>query len=77
MFRNRLKGLMRLWKSLCTRSRRSSRERLLPLEDFQKKHIELILRHANGAIEGTNGAAAILDIKPSMLRSRMNKLGIR
>ncbi len=46
------------------------------LEDAERDHILLVLQQTNGRIRGTRGAAEILDINPSTLRSRMKKLGI-
>jgi transcriptional regulator with GAF, ATPase, and Fis domain len=34
------------------------------------------LEKTDGVIEGSNGAATILDLHPNTLRSRMKKLGI-
>jgi formate hydrogenlyase transcriptional activator len=48
-----------------------------PLETAEKRHIETILTKANWIIEGERGAAKILEMNPSTLRSRMQKLGIR
>lgn len=47
------------------------------LEDVERDHIVTILNSCEWRIEGTNGAAAILGINSSTLRSRMNKLGIK
>jgi len=47
------------------------------LEEVERQHILETLRHTNGVIEGPGGAARILDLNPSTLRSRMKKLGIR
>jgi len=47
------------------------------LEDTERKHIESVLISTNWLIEGPNGAAAILKMNPSTLRSRMRRLGIR
>ncbi|MBY0400058.1 sigma 54-interacting transcriptional regulator [Myxococcota bacterium] len=47
------------------------------LDDAQRHHILTVLLEADGLIEGATGAAARLGIKPSTLRSRMKKLGIR
>jgi PAS domain S-box-containing protein len=47
------------------------------LEDAERSHILAVLRQANGRIEGANGAAARLNLKPSTLRSRMKKLGLQ
>ena len=46
------------------------------LADSLKEYIQHILRETGGKIAGPNGAARILDINPSTLRSRMRKLGI-
>jgi len=47
------------------------------LEDVERAHILRVL-HANAwRIEGTRGAAITLGLKPSTLRSRMRKLGVR
>ncbi len=47
------------------------------LEDVERQHIETVLRKTNWMIEGERGAARILNMNPSTLRSRMQKLGIR
>jgi formate hydrogenlyase transcriptional activator len=47
------------------------------LEDVERQHIETILAQTNWMIEGERGAANILKMNPSTLRSRMQKLGIR
>lgn len=46
------------------------------LEECVRDHILDTLAHCKGRIEGTEGAAALLDIAPSTLRSRMKRLGI-
>lgn len=46
------------------------------LEDMEKAHILAVLKQTDGAIAGPNGAAIILGLPPSTLRSRMAKLGI-
>jgi formate hydrogenlyase transcriptional activator len=46
------------------------------LEDVEREHIVAVLRQVNWRIEGRNGAASILNLQPSTLRSRMQKLGI-
>ena len=48
----------------------------LTLDEAQRRHIIKVLRQANGKVYGEDGAAALLDIKPSTLQSRMKKLGI-
>jgi transcriptional regulator with GAF, ATPase, and Fis domain len=46
------------------------------LEEFERKHIVQVLEQTRWRIEGPKGAAAILGLNPSTLRSRMQKLGI-
>ncbi len=47
------------------------------LEATERKHIESVLASVGGLIEGPKGAAAILKMNPSTLRSRMRRLGIQ
>ena len=47
------------------------------MEVMERRHIERSLRASRGMIQGRGGAAEILDINPSTLRSRMEKLGIK
>ncbi len=49
----------------------------LTLADAERAHIEQVLGSTGGRIEGADGAATILGVNPSTLRSRMHKLGIR
>ena len=46
-------------------------------EDYESEYIVEVLKDANWTIEGPRGAAKRLHLKPSTLRSRMQKLGIR
>lgn len=46
------------------------------LDDVQKQHINRVLEMTGGKISGPNGAAQMLGLKPTTLRSRMGKLGI-
>jgi transcriptional regulator with GAF, ATPase, and Fis domain len=50
---------------------------VLSLEAAQAEHIRHVLALTGGRIYGPQGAAALLEIKPSTLQSRMKKLGIR
>jgi len=50
--------------------------RVSTLDDNERAHIRRALAATNGKIHGPRGAANILDINPSTLRSRMDKLGI-
>jgi len=46
------------------------------LEDMQRRHILAVLEQTRWVIEGPEGAANILRLNPSTIRSRMKKLGI-
>jgi formate hydrogenlyase transcriptional activator len=48
----------------------------LSLEEVERRHILSVLEHTHWVINGEKGAATILGIHPSTLRSRMDKLGI-
>jgi transcriptional regulator with GAF, ATPase, and Fis domain len=47
------------------------------LVEIERRHIESVLAQTNWLIEGERGAARILNLNPSTLRSRMQKLGIK
>lgn len=49
----------------------------LPLDVVEKNHIRSVLESTDWRVEGNDGAAARLGLKPSTLRSRMKKHGIR
>ena len=49
---------------------------LLSLADAERDAIIRVLKYCNGRIRGPQGAADILDIKPTTLEARMKKLGI-
>ncbi len=49
---------------------------LLSLEEIERNHILQVLDFTNWRIEGKKGAAQILVMNPSTLRSRIRKLGI-
>ena len=46
------------------------------LVDVERAHIRTVLEQSRWQIEGTHGAAKVLGLKPSTLRSRMQRLGI-
>ncbi len=50
---------------------------IIKLDDMIKKHIQSALTFTKGQIHGKGGAAEVLGINPSTLRSRMKKLGMR
>jgi transcriptional regulator with GAF, ATPase, and Fis domain/tetratricopeptide (TPR) repeat protein len=47
------------------------------LFDFERGHIENVLRSANWKVSGSHGAASMLGLKASTLFARMKKLGIK
>ncbi|HZW37563.1 MAG TPA: sigma 54-interacting transcriptional regulator, partial [Candidatus Deferrimicrobiaceae bacterium] len=50
--------------------------RLLTMDDAEKEHIRSVLEMTGWQVGGKGGAAEILEMKPSTLRSRMAKLGL-
>lgn len=46
------------------------------LEEVMRHHIHRALKNTNGRVHGPEGAAELLGINPSTLRSKMKKLGI-
>jgi formate hydrogenlyase transcriptional activator len=46
------------------------------LAQMERSYFISVLRQTGGVLEGANGAARILNLKPSTARSRMKKLGI-
>ncbi len=49
---------------------------VLPLEEVERQHIQNALKATEWRVSGLKGAARLLEINPSTLRSRMKKLGI-
>jgi len=54
-----------------------ARPREATLEELERSHILQVLQQTRWRVEGPKGAAAVLGLNPSTLRSRMHKLGIR
>jgi transcriptional regulator with GAF, ATPase, and Fis domain len=50
---------------------------LVSLAEQERQYIQEVLRHTGGQIGGKGGAAEILGLPPSTLRSRMVRLGLR
>ncbi len=48
----------------------------LSMDEVQRRHILKVLEMAGGQIRGSGGAAEMLGLKPTTLRSRMQRLGI-
>jgi transcriptional regulator with GAF, ATPase, and Fis domain len=53
-----------------------AKDRKSNLQDVEREHILNVLSESRWRVEGANGAAAVLGLHPSTLRSRMRKLGI-
>ena len=68
---------LELGESLPQRSVSSQGKQLLTLEEMEQNHITEVLRLTGGRVSGDNGAAKILNVKPTTLESRMKKLGIK
>jgi DNA-binding NtrC family response regulator len=49
---------------------------VMPFKQAEAIYIQKVLDVTNGRIQGSGGAAELLDIHPNTLRSKMNKLGI-
>ena len=60
----------------CRRSRLGAAPASATLTDVERRHIVRVLDDVRWRIEGAGGAAQVLGMKPSTLRSRMLKLGI-
>jgi DNA-binding NtrC family response regulator len=48
----------------------------LSMDEVQRRHILRVLEMAEGRIRGSGGAAELLGLKPTTLRSRMERLGL-
>ncbi|MCC7412410.1 MAG: sigma-54-dependent Fis family transcriptional regulator [Gammaproteobacteria bacterium] len=57
-------------------TRASTAADTLTLQEIERRHFIEVLRRTRGVIEGPNGAARLLDLKPSTARFRIRKLGI-
>ncbi|MFV0439487.1 MAG: sigma 54-interacting transcriptional regulator [Desulfopila sp.] len=55
----------------------SSAREILPLRTMEARHIVRALAHCQGKVSGPNGAAALLEIKPTTLYSMMKRLGVK
>jgi PAS domain S-box-containing protein len=59
-----------------TRDQPASSDALKSLEQVEREYIVHVLEHTSWRIEGARGAAKLLGLNPSTLRTRMIKLGI-
>ncbi|MFA6108920.1 MAG: sigma 54-interacting transcriptional regulator [Candidatus Latescibacterota bacterium] len=50
---------------------------ILPLEEYERRYLRRVLEHTKGVIHGERGAACLLGVKPTTLRSRLQKLGLK
>jgi formate hydrogenlyase transcriptional activator len=48
-----------------------------PWHEFEKEYILTVLRFCKGKISGSNGAAVLLEMPPTTLKSKMERLGIK
>lgn len=64
------------FESESQKSKKSIRSKNLSLNFIQKNHILHVLEQCNWKISGADGAAVLLDLKPSTLRDKMAKLKI-
>ena len=55
---------------------RSEAGQVRPMIDAERDHLKLVLEHTRWRIEGLAGAAQVLGLHPSTLRSKMRKLGM-
>jgi len=49
---------------------------VLLIDEVQRRHILKVLESAGGRIRGSGGAAELMGLKPTTLRSRMQRLGL-
>jgi transcriptional regulator with GAF, ATPase, and Fis domain len=70
-------GVLRLDEPLAPCSCLPNQQQTVRLIDVERLHITRVLENTAWRIEGSRGAASVLGLKPSTLRSRMVKLDIR
>ena len=51
-------------------------DQVLSMDEIQRRHILKVLETVGGRIRGSGGAAEMLGLKPTTLRSRMQRLGL-
>jgi len=52
-------------------------EKILPLREMEAQHIIKALSRCGGKVSGPNGAAELLEVKPTTLYSMMKRLGVK
>ncbi|MBI2505391.1 MAG: sigma-54-dependent Fis family transcriptional regulator, partial [Candidatus Latescibacteria bacterium] len=50
---------------------------ILPLAEYERRYLAQVLERTAGVIHGQSGAARLLGLKPTTLRSQLEKLGLR
>jgi len=69
------------WQSRVPRAAQEEKHSEVPsplsIDQVERNHILEVLLQTNWRIEGSDGAAALLNLNPSTLRSRMKKLGVQ
>ncbi len=70
-------GVLSLREINLVRARTANAAGGTTLEEVEREHILRVLGLTSWRIEGTGGASRMLGLKPSTLRSRLRKLGIR
>lgn len=65
------------FESSAQKAKRLITEKDLSLEEVQRSHILQVLEQCSWKITGSEGASQILKLKPSTLRDKMAKLGIK
>ncbi len=70
-------GVLSLREINLVRARTANASGGTTLEEVEREHILRVLGLTSWRIEGTGGASRMLGLKPSTLRSRLRKLGIR
>ena len=69
--------LSRSMKSMMRSGETAQESAVDTLENAERNHILRALNETHWVVHGKKGAAEILGINPSTLRSRMEKLGIK
>ncbi len=69
--------LLRVVDGLERKAPEAREELLKDLEAIERDHILKVLQKTRWKVEGEGGAASILELNPSTLRSRIKKLGIK
>ena len=59
------------------KKRTTKKDDFLTLEEQQKQHIITVLKATSWRVSGPAGAAKILNVRPTTLYSKMEKLGIK